>query len=521
MTRRLARSIVAGFIVVLLLLGCCLGASNSTIAPSGVPQAPDEARLKEILKDFEQYAEKGMNDWKVPGMAVAIVRGNETIYLKPFGVKKVNSSDPVTPNTIFQIGSTSKAFTAALVAMQVDAGKVKWDDRVIDHLSDFEMYDPWVTREFTVTDLMAQRSGLPGYSGGDLVTLGYDRGYLERSLRYTKPETSFRSAYAYQNTLFLTTAELVENLTNKSWEENIQKKIFQPLGMSNSSVDMKSFQQAKDVAYLHQIRNGRVTALPMDWKYMDWPYIYGPAGGINSDIIDMTKWLRLQMHNGSFEGKQLISENSTIYMHSPKTIISPMASASNVYYCQGWIYQESKPYPIIWHNGGTLGHHTMVAFVPQADIGIVVLSNIDSALPESLAYRFFDQYFGNPAKDYSAKALVQTKEAEEQANASIPKQPTSLDPALPLERYVGNYSDQTYGRINISQENGSLVATAGPRNVKILLTPWDRDIFRTSEPELSDQKGFARFQIGPDGLADNLEMIGGVFTSKVTFEKGT
>ena len=131
MTRRLARSIVAGFIVFLLLLGCCFGASNSTIAPSGVPPAPDEARLKDILKDFEQYAEKGMNDWKVPGMAVAIVRGNETIYLKPFGVKKVNSSDPVTPNTIFQIGSTSKAFTAALVAMQVDAGKVKWDDRVI------------------------------------------------------------------------------------------------------------------------------------------------------------------------------------------------------------------------------------------------------------------------------------------------------------------------------------------------------------------------------------------------------
>jgi hypothetical protein len=227
------------------------------------------------------------------------------------------------------------------------------------------------------------------------------------------------------------------------------------------------------------------------------------------------------MHNGTFEGKRLVSENSTIYMHSPKTIISPIASASSAYYCLGWIYQESRPYPIIWHNGGTLGHHTMVAFVPQADIGIVVLSNIDSALPESLAYRFFDLYFGNPPKDYSGKALNQTKEAEEQANASIPKQPTPPDPALPLERYVGNYSNQTYGRINISQESGSLVVTAGPRNVKILLTPWDRDTFRTSEPELSDQKGFARFQIGPDGLADNLEMIGNVFTSKVTFEKGT
>lgn len=519
MTRRLAQPIVAVFIVFLLLPGCCLGASTSTIAPSGLPQAPDEARLKEILKeDFEQYAEKGMNDWKVPGMAVAIVRGNETIYLKTFGIKKVNSSDPVTPNTIFQIGSTSKAFTAALVAMQVDAGKVKWDDRVIDYLSDFKMFDPWVTREFTVTDLMAQRSGLPAHSGDDLAGLGYDRDYLRQSLRYTKPETSFRSAYTYQNVLYLTTAELVENLTSKSWEENIQEKIFEPLGMSNSSVDMKSFQQARDVAYLHQIRNGRVTALPMDWKYMDWVYIYGPAGGINSNIIDMTKWLRLQMHNGSFEGKQLISKNSTLYMHSSKTIMSPLASVNNEYYCQGWVYRESRPYPIIWHNGGTLGHHTLVAFVPQANIGMVVLSNLDSVLlPESLAYRFFDLYFGNPARDYSAEALALTK--KEQANVSITKQPTSPDPVLPLERYVGNYSDQTYGKINISQKNGSLVATAGPRNVKILLTPWNRDTFRTSEPEFTDQKGFALFQIGPDGRANNLGMSEGFFASKAAFER--
>jgi len=519
MTRRLARPIMAGFIAFLLLLGCCLGASNSTIASSGLPQAPDEAKLNEILNDFEQYAEMGMNDWKVPGMAVAIVRGNETIYLETFGVTKVNSSDPVTSNTIFQIGSTSKAFTAALVAMQVDAGKVNWDDRVIDHLSDFKMYDPWVTREFTVTDLMAQRSGLPAHTGDDLVALGYDRDYLVRSLRYTKPETSFRSAYAYQNALFLATAKLVENLTDESWEENVQKKIFQPLGMSNSTVDMKSFQQAEDVAYLHQIRNGSVTALPMDWRYMDWVYIYGPAGGINSNIIDMTKWLRLQMHNGSFEGQQLLSENSTLYMHSPKTIVSPLASANSAYYCLGWVYRESMPYPIIWHNGGTLGHHSMVAFVPQADIGIVVLSNIDSELPESLAYRFFDLYFDNPAKDYSAVALDQTNMIENQTIASYPKQPTSPEPALPLERYVGNYSDQIYGRINISQENESLVANAGPGNVKIFLTPWNRDTFSISEPEISDQKGFAQFQIGPDGQANSMEVIGGVFTSKVAFER--
>ena len=507
-------------VIFLLLLGCSLGAAytgNDTGAKNQA-QGPDEATLKAVLHDFENYAKQGMKDWQVPGMAIAIVRDNETIYQKTFGVRKVNGTDKVTNNTIFQIGSTSKAFTAALVGMLVDEGKVKWNDKVIDHLPDFRMYDPWVTREFTVTDLMAQRSGLPGYSGADLDTLGFGRDYLMRSLRYTEPVTSFRSTYAYQNTLFLVAAALVENETGKSWEDNIQERIFQPLEMSNSSVDMKSFQQAKDVAYLHQMRNGTVTALPMNWKYMDWPYVYGPAGGINSNIIDMTKWLQLQMNNGSFDGKQIISKNSTIYMHTPQTVIGAMPSGNFAFYCQGWLYQESRPYNIIWHNGGTLSHKTMVAFVPQAKIGIVVLSNVISELPDMLAFRFFDMYFGNPERDYSAMALNQTRMAEVQLNLSMPKQPEKPTPSLPLEKYVGNYSNLTYGSINITQENGSLVVFAGPRNVKLTLTPWDRDTFRTFEPDFSDQKGFAIFMIGPEGRAEKMMMAGGAFSSQAEFD---
>ncbi len=514
-------SLVLVCILCLSLLGCAQGASapvNDTGSWSQ-GQEPDEARLKEILQEFEGYAEKGMEDWQVPGMAIAIVKGNQTIYQKGFGVRKVNGTDAVTNNTIFQIGSTSKAFTAALVAMQVDEGNISWDDKIIDHLPDFRMYDPWVTREFTVTDIMAQRSGLPGYAGLDLVTLGFGRDYLMHSLRDTEPVTSFRSAYAYQNTLFLVAAALVENETGKTWEENIHEKIFQPLGMSNSSTDLKSYQQASDVAYLHQMRNGSVVALPMDWKYGDWVYVYGPAGGINSNLLDMTKWLRLQMHDGSFEGRQIISANNTHYMHTPKTIIGSMPSGDYAYYSQGWIYQEHKPYPVIWHNGGTLGHKTMVAFVPQGEIGIVILSNIITELPDSLAFRFLDLYFGNPEVDYSGIALAETKKMVALGNASIPVQPASPNPSLPLEKYVGHYSHPTYGGINITLETGSLVLTAGPRMVKMHLEPWDRDIFSVTEHEFSDQKGFAAFSMGPDGRADSVEVEGAAFTGKALFNR--
>ncbi|VVB69031.1 D-aminopeptidase [uncultured archaeon] len=519
MVQKLMRLILACALC-LSLSGCCQGASLSgnEAGSKVMMQEPDEAKLKEILQDFEQYAEEGMKDWQVPGMAIAIVRDNETIYQKAFGVRKVNGTDKVTNNTLFQIGSTTKAFTAALVGMMVDEGKMKWNDKVIDHLPDFRMRDPWVTREFTITDLMAHRSGLPEYSGADLVTLGYGRDYLMQSLRNTEPVTSFRSTYAYQNTLFLVAAALVENETGKSWEDNIRGRIFQPLEMSNSSVDMRSFQQAKDVAYLHQMRNGTVTALPMDWKYMDWVYVYGPAGGINSNIIDMTKWLRLQMNNGSFEGKQIISKNGTIYMHTPQTVIGAMPSGNSVFYCQGWLYQESRPYNIIWHNGGTLSHKTMVAFVPQAKIGIVILSNIFTDLPDMLAFQFFDMYFGNPNRDYSALALNQTKMADAQLNLIMPEQPEKPSPPLPLEKYVGNYSNLTYGSINITQENGSLVVLAGPRHVKMTLIPWDRDTFRTYETDFRDQKGFAIFMIGPEGRAERILMGGGVLFSQAQFD---
>ena len=471
-------------------------------------EGPGTERLREIIEKFEPYVDKGMADWKVPGLAIAIVRGDDIIYERAFGVKTLGSNDPVTVDTIFQIGSTSKAFTTALVAMMADEGKVKWDDPVVYHLSSFMMNDPWVTRQFTVTDLMAQRSGMPAHAGDSAAILGFDRAHITGAIRFVKPVTSFRSAYAYQNNLFLAAAELVEKKTNLKWEENIRARIFGPLGMTSSSTDLTSFRNGKDVASLHHLIDDKVVALPMSWKYIDWVYTYAPAGGINSNLKDVVKWIRLQMNDGLFDGKQLISSESMKHMHTPKTVISSSAPGDpRQYYCQGWVYRENNPYPIIWHNGGTSGSKTMIAFVPQAKIGIVVLSNLsDTPLPESLAWRFFDSYFGSAERDWSKEALEKAQKDREEEKADIGEKPAKASPALPAERYVGDYINDVYGTITVSQNEGAFNITVGPKKTQIALTHFDRDIFAASWDVYVEKEdaGPVVFDIGLDGFAESV-----------------
>ncbi len=412
-----------------ILIVVCLACFSFSLNVRSEVKVPSDKELQAMLVDFEEYAEKSMRDWETPGMAVTIVQGDDIVYTKAFGVKTHEGDDPVTTDTIFQIGSTSKAFTAALIAMLVDEGKVGWKDPVIEHLPDFEMYDPWVTREFMVEDLMAQRSGMPSHAIDGLVLFGFDRDHVRHALRYVKPISSFRSEFAYQNNLFLAASELIEKHTGKNWEENIKERIFEPLGMSDSSMDMKSFQEGKDTTSLHHRLGDKIITLPENWPYLSWTYVYAPAGGINSNIIDMAKWLKFQVNSGVFDGRRLLSQENMDFMHTPKTIAA-LSLGRKEYYCEAWVYRENVPYPIVWHNGGTTGCKTMVAIVPEAKVGVVVLSNlIDSMLPEALAFRFFDRYLEGPDVDWSTQMLATMKEGMKRAEAALPVPPD--DPLPP------------------------------------------------------------------------------------------
>lgn len=479
-------------VLVLFLFGFIPDAAYSRSVNSGrsSPTNPmvTHAPLSSLLPKLEQYAEKTRQDWKVPGMAVAIVEQDKLVYAKGFGVKQVGGTDPVDPHTIFQIGSTSKAFTAALVALQVDAKKLQWSDRVVEHLPDFMMADPWVTRELQVWDLMAQHSGMASYAGDLQSFIGFDRQHIIHSLRYLKSVSSFRSEFAYVNNLFLVAAALVEKVTGSSWETNIEQQIFQPLGMTESSTTLQEFNSASNRAIPHAIQDDAIVPLGKDWPFQHWVYVYGPAGGINSNVIDMAKWLQLQLGQGKFAGKPLIGAENMNFLHSPKTIIVAGESAkkasetnplfgSGVYYAQGWLYVESKPYPLVWHNGGTTGCKTVVAFVPDAGVGIVVLSNLGGTeVPELLTQWFFDQYFAVSNKDWNQIVLKKVQKAKAAAAAKIAK-PQRPSPALPFSAYTGTYRHDIYGEAIVTAKNGKLTLTLGPNKVKTQLHHYDRDTF--------------------------------------------
>lgn len=511
----------------LIIITCLLlsaGCTTSQTSPSGNapgtaqqdPRSPTDAELKERIAHFDTYAEKARQEWGLPGMAIVIVKDGKVLFVKGYGTKTVGGTDPVTPDTLFEIGSTSKAFTSALVAMEVDKGTIDWNDRVIDHMPEFRLSDPWVTKEFTITDTMAHRSGLPGYWGTDLSILGFNRTEMITAQQYAEPVSSFRSQYAYQNVMFLVPAAIVEKKSGRVWEDDVKVRIFTPLKMANSTATLADFRSANDVITRHsagKLKDGTVgaVALPSDWPIADFGERFGPAGGIGSTARDMAQWAIFQLGNGSVDGKQIISTTNMNFMHSPKTPVSRNMEAKQ-YYTQGWIYGENpRSGSILWHNGETLGSHAMVFLVPSENLGIVVLGNMAGgmSLPDQLAAQFYTDYFGYTGIDVCNSSLPAYRASLSSITVEK-KPPTSPVPALPLSRYTGTYRSNIYGTAVVTEQDGALRVAMGKRPVKLLLTHWDNNTFSMASPELGELAGgFVTFD--PDASGNPVRLTSDLF----------
>jgi len=491
----------------------CLGVLSGGLRA----QPPEQER--EVLSQLEVYAEAARQQWGVPGMAIAVVRDDQVIYAKGFGVKRVRGPDPVDPHTVFQIGSTSKAFTAALVAMQVDAGKVKWTDRVMDHLPGFAMYDPWVTREFQVRDLMAQHSGMAAYAGDGMAILGFPADYIVSKIKLLKPVSSFRSEFAYVNNLFLVAADLVRQSSGLTWAENLDKRIFAPLDMASSSSSQNAFQAAANVASPHKLVNGTVTAFAKDAPQLAWAYTYGPAGGINSTVLDMAQWARMLLGHGTFAGKKIVSTENLDVVMSPQTIVrlpstGPLAKTPLVryqnFYCAGWMQTAAQPQPLIWHNGDNNFMHAAIGLIPNAHTGIVILTNLGGAsLAEAVMWKFYDLFFRNPPTDWSAVFRESWLELQKTARVPFAQPPANASPAQPLARYTGAFINPVYGDVKVETDGQKLWLTMGPGKTKMALVHWDHDTFIASQPEMDafvGESDFARFAFGNDGKVASLTM---------------
>ena len=464
------------------------------------------------LQGFDEYVNKSLKDWEVPGVGIAIVKGDKVVLAKGYGVRKLGDPTPVDDRTIFAIGSSSKAFTAAALAMLVDEGKIKWDDPVTKHLPGFELYDPYASKEMTVRDLLCHRSGL---ERGDLMWYGseYSRDEIIRRARFLKPSWSFRSQFGYQNIMYLTAGQIIPAVTGKSWDDFIKDRFFKPLGMAASSTSVNDLKSSNNVSAPHGKIEEKVVAIP--WRNID---NIAPAGSINSNIAEMTAWVRMQLSDGEFSGQRLLSSGAIKEMQKSHTVVpyDPPWSllfpeAHFVTYGLGWLLSDYRGRKVVEHGGNIDGMSALVAFVPEEKLGLVVLTNLSgSELRTALKLRIIDAFLGGEAKDWSAIHLKTMKSFEDQGKAAEKKRNDErvkdTKPSLALDKYAGNYQDEMYGDLKVWQdESGKLVARYGPTFTGDL-EHWHYDTFQAAWRDRTLGKSQVTFTLNAQGKVESVKI---------------
>ncbi|HWD29417.1 MAG TPA: serine hydrolase [Rhizomicrobium sp.] len=425
--------------------------------------------------DLDAFVARAMQTFGPPGMTVAIVEDGKPVLAKGYGIRKLGDPAPVDAHTIFPIGSETKAFTAAALAILVDRGKLKWDDRVVDKLPGFAMYDPYATEHMTVRDLLTHRSGL-GLGEGDLMIVPAttrSRADIVHALRYLKPVTGFRETFAYDNILYIVAGALVEAVSGETWQHFVQAHILTPAGMTDSATSYDP--NAANGVALHgrtdgAIRGlGRLRILPrgLDDKTA------GPAGGVNASATDMATWMQLQLAGGlAPDGTRIFSATQGKEMWTPLVMIpgDPVAPASPAQaalspafqsYGLGWFIEDYRGHTVVEHTGAVLGAVAALYLIPEKKVGIAVMINSeDGAARRAVAFHLLDHYLGLPDQHWNAtlKAMIDAMNAKAQKALAAPAAPSAPSgaPSLPLAAYAGVYRDPWYGTATVSSRGGKL-----------------------------------------------------------------
>lgn len=475
-----------------------------------------------LPNDLDTYVEGIMKEFEVPGIGLAIVKDGKVLLAKGYGVKKMGETGKVDERTLFGIASNTKAFTATALGILVEQGKLEWDTPVIRYLPWFRLSNPFVTHELTIRDLLVHRSGL-GLGAGDLLwwpASTYDRKDIAKRLQFIPLATSFRSAYAYDNVLYLIAGEVIEAVSGQTWEDFVASHILAKVGMSDSNVRHAAAGSGTNVATTHARIDGTVRPIA--------PFTSdntNPAGGINASARDMAKWLTVQLDSGRVaDGTRLFSPRTTIQLWSIVTpisignippgleILSPLKATFNGY-ALGFGVRDYRGFKLVSHTGGLPGYVSRVAMISQLRLGVAVLTNQESGEAfESITYHILDHFIPGANTDWLAgfKKLHEfSMQRIEAADKQTAAHRDSLSrPSLPLPSYAGTYNDPWYGDLTIGLENNKLV-------IKFDHTPslvgdlehWQYDTFvaRWRDRELRAD-AFVTFSLNPDGSIDQAKM---------------
>lgn len=422
----------------------------------------------DVFANIDEYIATLLSEWKVPGMALAAVKDGEVVFARGFGKRDLTSGAEVTPRTIFAIGSSSKAFTAATLAMLVDEGKLHWDTPVREYLPSFKLSDPVASERITPRDLLIHNSGLPRH---DLAWYRSNRSRQElvAGLQYLAPSKDFRSTWQYQNMMYATAGYLAECVSGLSWEDFVQQRIFAPLGMTNSYMDDTSARKhTADYSLPYREKDGEIQEIPF---YSHWQAL-GPAGSIHSCVEDMSKWILCQLNKGKVGEQQLISEGQLAQLHSPQmagverelVTLDPKNAPELFYssYAMGWIVTSYRGKTLLHHGGSIGGFHAMVAFMPNQNLGVVALTNTHTSMLETVAvHHALDLLLGAEPADWHNRSFKTYRgliDAARQAREAIrADRIPDTRPSHDLTAYVGTFEHGGYGNLEIELAEGQLM----------------------------------------------------------------
>lgn len=457
------------------------------------------------LAGLENYVRQSMKEWQVPGLALAVVERGRVVFSQGFGLREVGKTGPVTPRTIFAIGSSTKAFTATALAMLVDEGRIKWDAPVMGYLPGFRLADPWVSAHISLRDLLSHRSGLKGQDILWVWRAGYlSRNQLVHRLRYEPLAFPFRSQWHYNNLMYLTAGQTLAAVAGKSWDEVIRQRIFTPLGMTNSNTSVRELKGLSNVASPHLTEGGKPVAI--SYRNVD---SIAPAGAINSNLEDMTRWLRFQLAGCELKNRALLKKDTVRVMRSPQIsmpIPYPVATVPGAHflgYGLAWFLHDYHGVKLVEHGGNIDGMTALVAIIPERQSGLVILSNLNTTrLREVLMYHLCDRLLGRPPRDWNPHFLALAQKTQAGVEKAMADKRASRQkgtkPSLALEAYQGRYHNPLFGPISIELEHGRLVFSYQGRSVA--LTHWQHDSFKrpnwsVEEPGIE----LVGFGLGPDG----------------------
>jgi CubicO group peptidase (beta-lactamase class C family) len=491
-----------------------------------VPLLPTLAQPAPVdLDALDQYITEAVAAWETPGAAVGIVHGDSLHFAKGYGTRTLGADAPVDAQTLFAVASNSKAFTAALLGMLVDEGRLAWDDRVTDHLPDFRLHDPWITRHMTIRDLLTHRSGLPTF-GGDHLWIGNDLSQddiIDR-LPHLDPTGDFRADFQYQNLMYHAAGEVIEAVSGQTWDALVHERILTPLGMVRTTTTADTLDAIPNVADAHEVVNDTLRVVAYD----DVDAIVA-AAGLNSTVADMSRWMRLAMRGGHLDGDTLLQPATaramqTIQMPLPVSSWSAENLERHFYgYGLGWFISDYKGEKMVSHSGGLTGMISLQTLLPEQGLGIIVLTNrAPNRLPRALTYRILDAFLNEPSRDWSAEYLERQRDAAaraDSAEAALREARVADAPmSLPLERYTGTYANALSGEATVRLEGDHLVFDYNPRHVGDL-EPWHFDTFRTTwRHPIFDMPptSFLQFHLTPEGSIDGLTVT---FYRPIYFER--